>query len=428
MPKFRLLTGALVAALFAAAPVMADPAAEPAARSAAVAKLRADLADLVARRQLPHAQLMISQHGQLLADISLGEADITRHAPLAPDAVFRLYSMSKPITTVAVLMLAEQGKLRLSDPVARYLPAFATMRVYAGGEGDDMRTVPAARPITIEDLLLHRGGLTYPFMGNGPVQAWYRRHGAQRDTAVGHQSGDAPPARDLAQLVARLGAAPLLHQPGERFDYSYSTTVLGAVVEQASGERLDHFLAKHIFAPLAMPDTGFVVTPAQLPRFTALTTATPDGIATSESAQASEYRDPARLRDGGGALVSTTRDYLHFAQMLAGGGIWHGHRLLSAAMVARMFVPRLPTGGTGLEDTQFGYGLALGDARTAAMGGLPPGAGSWSGSGNSYFFVDPRRDLAVVFMTSELTPGVSIARETVTRRLVNKAAEEIAGP
>ncbi|HZV09420.1 MAG TPA: serine hydrolase domain-containing protein, partial [Novosphingobium sp.] len=365
---------------------------------------------------------------RLLTHIRLGEADIDAHTLLPADAIFRFYSMSKPITSVAILMLAEEGRLRLDDPVARWLPAFGQMRVYAGGGADDMRTVPANRPITIEDLLLHRGGLTYPFMGAGPVQRYYRSHGVQRDTPVGRQPGDAPPAQDLAQLVERLGAAPLLHQPGEKWDYSYSTTVLGAVVEKASGQSLDAFLRQRIFAPLEMKDTGFVITPAQLPRFVALTTATAQGLATSETAAASEYRDPARLRDGGGALAGTTRDYLHFAEMLANGGSWHGRRLLNARSVAAMFTPRLPTGGSGLEDTRFGYGLAIGDAHTAAIGGLPVGAGSWSGSGNSYFFADRRRGLAVVFMTSELTPGPFAARETATRQLVDRGVESLLAP
>lgn len=395
----------------------ASPA--PTRQAPPAAELRQTLQTMIADHRLPNAQVIIAQDGKTLAAFRLGDMDVERKAPLPADAIFRLYSMSKPITSVAAMMLVEQGKLSLDDPVSRYLPAFADMRVYQSGDLDHMVTVPAARPITIRDLLTHSSGLTYQFMGDTPVQQYYRRFGAMRDTAVGKRPGDAPPARDLAQLVDRLGNAPLLHQPGDRFSYGYSTTMLGAVIERASGESLDVFLKRHIFDPLDMPDTGFVVSDAQLPRFVTLYTATADGIAPVETAAASEYRDPARLRDGGGALAGTARDYLHFAEMLANGGIWHGHRLLSSATVTEMMQPHLPTGGKGLEDTQFGYGFAIGDAHSQAIGGLPVGTASWSGSGNTYFFVDPRRHMVALLMTNELASG---ERTETLRKAIDRAA------
>lgn len=388
------------------------------AQADAVVDLRNGLRAMVAAGELPNARVLIARRGRVVADVTLGERHIATHAPLADDAVFRLYSMSKPITSVAALMLVEDGRLSLDDPVAQYLPAFAATRVYTRGDGEAMTTVAPARAMTVRDLLTHASGLTYQFVGDGPVQRWYRRHGAMRDTAIGRQPDDAAPAHDIDTLVARLAEAPLLHQPGARFSYGYSTTVLGKIVEQVAGEPLETFLKRRIFDPLEMHDTGFVVTDAQLPRFVTLYRSGAGGLTPVETAAVSEYRDPARLRDGGGALAGTARDYLHFAQMLADGGTWRGRRLLRAETVAAMFRPTLPTGGTGLEDTWFGLGLALGEARSEAAGGLPAGAGSWSGSANSYFVVDRAQGVAAVLMTNVLLPR---DRTEKLRRLVNRA-------
>lgn len=373
---------------------------------------------MVEADQLPNAQVMISRRGKLLVDFRLGHLDVEDRAPLPKDAVFRLYSMTKPITSVAAMILIQEKRLSLDDPVSRYLPEFADLRVYASGGLDDMVTVPAVRPVTIRDLLTHSSGLTYQFMGDGPVQRYYRRHGAMRDTAVGRQPGDAPPATDLDELVIRLGKAPLLHQPGARFSYGYSTTVLGVLVARASGISLDALLKTRVFNPLEMRDTGFVVPDAQLPRFVTLYRATSAGEVPIERADVSEYRDPSRLRDGGGALAGTARDYLHFCEMIANGGNWHGRRLLSRETLGAMIRPFLPTGGTGLEDTQFGLGFAIGDAHSEAMGGLPLGAVSWGGSGNTYFVADPKSGIAALVMTNILTSG---ERTEALRKALNAA-------
>jgi CubicO group peptidase (beta-lactamase class C family) len=409
---------ALALVLAPALILSAIPAAAAAATEQTEAALRASLAEMVDTGHLPNAQVMISRHGKLLVDFRLGHLDLEDRVPLPRGAVFRLYSMTKPVTSVAAMMLVEDGRLSLDDPVSRFLPEFADMRVYASGGLDDLRTVPAARPVTVRDLLTHSSGLTYQFMGNGPVPQYYRRHGAMRDTVVGRQPADAAPAADLDELVARLGKAPLLHQPGTRFSYGYSTTVLGALVAHVSGMSLDAFLKIRILDPLDMRDTGFVVPEAQLPRFVTLYRATVTGMAPVERAETSEYRDAARLRDGGGALAGTAQDYLHFAELIANGGSWHGRRLLSRATIAAMVRPLLPTGGSGLEDTQFGFGLAIGDARSEAMGGLPVGAVSWAGSGNTYFLADPQSGIAALVMTNILMSG---ERTDELRKALNTA-------
>lgn len=395
-------------------------AAPPAAfaQAPAVTQLRGDLEAAVAARQIPGAIVIIARDGKVLANMTVGWADIERKQRLRRDAIFRLYSMSKPITSVAIMMLAEQGRLKLDDPAARYLPELSHVRVYASGGVDDMVTVPTKRPMTIADLLTHRSGITYHFTGTSPVHQFYRKHGVMRDTPVGRMPGDGAPARSLDELVARIGKAPLLHQPGETFAYSYSTTMLGAVIERVTGERLDRYLARAIFRPLGMKDTGFVIGDARLARFTTLYG---PGMKPAEQPATSDYRDPGRLLDGGGAIAGTVDDYLRFAEMLANGGELHGKRLLSAKGVDALFEPRATVAGMGPQTMQFGYGFAIGDAASAAAGTQPSGTASWSGSGNTYFFVDRRRKAVALLMTHVLGGSGTV------RQSVNRAATALIG-
>ncbi|HTN14110.1 MAG TPA: serine hydrolase domain-containing protein [Sphingomonadaceae bacterium] len=382
------------------------------------ANLQTSLDRMVAERRIPGAIVRIVEDGRVLADVTSGYSDMDAKIPLAEDSIFRLYSMSKPITSVAILMLAEQGKLSLDDPAEKYLPEWHDMSVYVSGGLEDMVTEPVARPITIADLLTHTSGITYHFTGNTPVHQYYRKYGVMRDTPVGRTPQDGPPARNLDELVERLGKAPMLHQPGKEFAYSYSTTVLGAVIERASGERLDRFLQQHLFAPLGMTHTGFFIADADLPRFTTLYTAGRDGLAVTELPTGSDYRDPHRLLDGGGAIASTADDYMRFAQMLANRGELDGKRILSEANVDAMLQPRVRIAGFGPETAWMGYGLALGTAETEAHSGLPDGGGSWSGSGNTYFFIDPKHKGVALLMTNFLD-GSQV--QTELRGLVNRS-------
>ncbi len=376
---------------------------------------------MIAQGTLPQALVLIEQHDRPLVEITTGYSDIATKTPVARDALFRLYSMSKPITTVAVLQLVEQGKLGLDTPVGTILPQLAHLQVWDGSAAYPPRTVPARRAVTILDLLTHTSGISYEFMGNTPVHRFYREHGVGRVTQAASGKNQAEPAHDLDELVARLGTAPLLHQPGGPFSYGFSTTILGAVIEKVSGQSLDAYLKDHIFTPLAMTDTTFVVSDAQVPRLVTGYMATAKGLKAVDAPQSSEYRDATRLRDGGGALAGTLEDYRHFAEMLAHKGTWHGTRLLSEASVALMFSPRLRTGGGEHLDSPFGLGLAIGDAGTEARGGLPVGAGSWSGSANTYFFADPVHDVVAILMTNELTPGAFEARTWQLREAIDRA-------
>lgn len=394
--------------------------------SKAAQALQSELDGMVAAGELPQALVLIEQHGKPLIRLSTGYSDIESRRPIAENAIFRLYSMSKPITSVGILMLMEQGKLSLSDPVGKYLPEMADLRVWDGSAADPATTVAAARPVTIEDLLLHRSGLTYEFMGDTPVQRWYRENGVARATAVASTKPQIAPAATLDQLVERLGKAPLLHQPGARFSYGFSTTVLGAVIERVSRESLDTFLKARILDPLEMKDTTFVVSDAQAPRLVTGYVATAAGLKAVDRPETSEYRDPQRLRDGGGALAGTLEDYRHFAEMLANRGEWRGHRLLKPDTIDAMYTPHLRTGGGDHLDAPFGYGVAIGDAGTEARGGLPVGAGSWSGSANTYFFADPKHGLVAILMTNELTPGTFEERTWKLREALDRAALAVA--
>lgn len=378
------------------------------------------LQPLVDQGLLPGAYAIIERNGVPIDAALVGWQDVKDEIPLREDSIFRLYSMSKPITSVAIMMLAEQGRLSLDDAASRYLPAFSDMRVYRSGGLDDMVTEPVERPITIRDLLLHNSGIAYHFSGDTPVHRYYRKYGVMRDTPVGRTPEDGEPARTLEELVRRIGDAPLLHQPGSGFHYSYSTTVLGAVIECVTGVDLATALSTLLFEPLGMHDTVFVIRDEQLPRFTTLYRATPGGLDAAEKPAGSDYRDPARLLDGGGALASTMGDYLRFARMLANGGQLGGRRYLSEATVDDMFSARITIEGPNSTSTGFGYGFALGDAASEQRGGQPAGTVGWSGSGNTFFFIDPATGLIGLFMTHELIPREHADRATALRRLMNE--------
>ncbi|MGD8894767.1 MAG: tannase/feruloyl esterase family alpha/beta hydrolase [Acidobacteriota bacterium] len=374
---------------------------------------------------IPGAVALLARDGEVVETSVVGWRDVAEGKPMTEDTIFRLYSMSKPITSVAILMLAEEGALGLDDPVETFLPELADLRVYVSGDVEDMVTEPAAHSPTIAELLTHTSGITYHFTGTTPVHAWYRKHGVLRDTPVGRTPEDGPPARSLDELVRRIGKAPLLHQPGEQFAYSYSTTVLGAVIERVSGQSLDVFLDERIFAPLGMTDTGFFVSDADLDRFVTNYMMGEDGLREIESPESSDYRDRSRLLDGGGAIAGTARDYLRFALMLANGGELEGVRLLSAGSVEALFEPRVRIGGPD-SDNWFAYGFAVGDEATEAAGQLPAGARGWSGSGNTFFWLWPGTGDVVVIMTQVIAPSNSGVGARL-RRIVLESWRGLAG-
>ena len=312
--------------------------------------------------RLPGLAVAVVRDDRLAWFETYGLRDVEARCPVEPDTIYRMYSMTKPITTAAALMLYEEGCFQLDDPVAKYIPAFSETRVFAGGDADSFETEPLARSITVHDLMTHTSGLTYSFQCEHPVDAIYRRHG------IDFNSNLAP----LANLVDATAAQPLAFQPGARWNYGVSTDVLGRLVEIWSGRPLDAFLAECIFAPLGMADTGFHVPEGEGGRFASNYTR-PDegGLALVDAAAGSRFLRPAATLSGGGGLVSTAADYLRFLRMLRGRGALGDVRLLGRKTVEHMTANQLPgdladMGQPSFSETPFtgvGFGLGgVGDA------------------------------------------------------------------
>ncbi|BFM07755.1 serine hydrolase domain-containing protein [Halioxenophilus aromaticivorans] len=380
-------------------------ASNPAPKVPELETLAKKIETKIEERVIPGAVIMASINGETVFEQVMGVQDINTDKPITKKTLFRLYSMSKPITSVAIMILAEQGKLKLTDPVAKYIPEFATTEVYAQGELGNIKTVSVERHMTIRDLLTHSSGITYHFTGNTPVHQYYRKHGVKRYTPVGSSPNDGEAAKDLTELVQRIAKAPLLVQPGDTFAYSYSTTVLGYVIEQVTNKRLDAYLQEAIFTPLGMKDTGFFVEGKDLKRFMTNYQMTSNGLKAIETQKNTDYKDRNRLLDGGGALAGTARDYLRFASMLANGGSLGGVRLLQPRSVYRMLYPEVELSGQAdSAGTFFGLGFAVGNNITQKSGMSPTGMYGWGGSANTNFWIDPDTRLAYVVMTQVITP------------------------
>jgi CubicO group peptidase (beta-lactamase class C family) len=349
------------------------------------------------------ALTLVHRRGELAWCSPLGLADRERGAPLREDTIFRIYSMTKPITSVALMMLFEEGHFQLDDPVEKAIPAWKDLRVYAAGNHPAFATRPCERPMTIRHLLSHTAGLTYGFMERTNVDRAYRKLGI--GTFGRSHGGD---LRDLVDLLARV---PLEFSPGSAWNYSVATDVCGFLVEHFSGERFDAFLRRRIFGPLKMEDTGFFVPDEKLPRFAACYERGPDkSLRLMDDPHASHYRREPRLLGGGGGLVSTARDYLRFCRMLLGGGELDGARLLSRKTIELMTRNHLP-GGRDLTDCsigmfseveQAGTGFGLGFSvllDPVRAGGGSAGSYAWGGAASTIFWIDPAEDLIVVFMT-----------------------------
>ena len=341
--------------------------------------------------KLPGAVVLIARHGKLAYCRAFGYADREAKVAMAPDAIFRIASMTKPVTSVAAMMLVEEGRLDLAAPVASYLPEFAGLKVLAGSA-----TVAPHRPMTVQDLMRHTSGLVYGYFGDTPVHAAYREVNIvdRRQT--------------LAEMVTKLAHLPLAHQPGEVWEYSISTDVLGRIVEIVSGATLDRCFAERITGPLGMSCTAFAVAERDWGRI-----AEPQiDPATGRRPPMADVTKPPAWLSGGGGLVSTAADYLRFCEMLLGGGQRAGVRLLAPSSIALMTADALPPGIAFAPDTihfgdlaptpGMGQGFGLGFAvRTAAgRNPLPGSVGSyyWVGATGTCFYVDPNERLVVILL------------------------------
>ena len=335
---------------------------------------------------------MIARKGEVIHFETHGMRDIEARLPMEYDTIFRIYSMTKPITSVAVMMLYEEGHFQLDDPIHVYIPAFESTMVYdEEAEGDD-KLVKPERPMTIRDLLTHTSGLTYGIFGNTPVDIMYRE--AQLFN----------PTQDLGGMVSKLAALPLLHHPGEKWTYGLSTDVLGYLVEVISGMSLGDFFQERIFDPLKMVDTGFYVPSEKLDRFATNYMYAEDGsLRVQDGGGTSPYTQPQRMASGGGGLVSTASDYLRFSQMMLNGGTLDGVRILSPKTVELMTKNHLdheynPGRGFGL-----GYSIVTDIAATQISG--TEGTYWWAGLANTYFIIDPEEEMIAMMWTQLFSGG-----------------------
>ncbi|MCW2719930.1 serine hydrolase [Pseudonocardia sp.] len=373
--------------------------------------------------RLPGWTIAVARRGRVAHLAHYGLADVEAGRPVADDTLWRIYSMSKPVTSVAAMMLYERGALELTDPVSRYIPAFADMRVYRGGSAANPGTVPATEPMRVWHLLSHTSGLTYGFHHAHPVDEMYR--------AKGFEFG-VPRGMDLEGACDAFAQFPLVFDPGTEWNYSVATDVLGRVVEVASGKTLDAFIAEEILGPLDMTDTAFSVGETDLDRLAALYVRNPAGGLRRYDAMGDAVTRPATYLSGGGGLVSTAADYHRFTQMLARGGELDGARLLSPRTVAYMARNHLPGGHdlaaigrpifaeSSFQGVGFGLGFSVVLDPAAGKGVTSAGEYAWGGLASTAFWVDPVEEITALFFT-QLLPSSTYPIRPQLRALVNQA-------
>ncbi len=383
---------------------------EPAGFSAEkLARIPRFLEQQVADGALPGAMTLIWRRGEIAHHSLVGMTDIARATAMRADAIFRIYSMTKPITLVALLMLLEQGRIALDDDVTKFIPGFANLRLADGSA--------PRRAMTVLDLARHTAGFTYGFHNRTPVDALYRQ---QRIGEFDTEGG-------ITAFIASLEKLPLEYSPGDAWIYSVATDVLGYLVQVVSGQSYADFAREHILVPLKMPDTDFLVPENKRDRFTACYALKDGKLDLFDDAQASPWFSRPKLESGGGGLVGTAADYLRFARMLLNKGELDGVRLLKPETVALMTRNHLP-GGKEIADLSpsadafnesgyrgIGFGLGVAVTLDPARVGIPGTAGefAWGGMASTAFFVDPKEDMAVVFMTQVIT---DTARRVKLRR------------
>jgi CubicO group peptidase (beta-lactamase class C family) len=358
----------------------------------------------VDKGKLPGVQILISRRGQLIHHDCYGSSDVAAGTTVGPDTLYRIYSMTKPITSVGLMMLFEEGAFLLENPVSRFLPEFTDVQVWDGGTAEAPQTRPPARAMTVHDVLTHLSGLTYGFHYQHPLDELYRAHGL----------GDfSEPSFDLAEGVERLASLPLLFDPGTRWNYSMSTDVCGRLIEVMSGQPLDEYLRDRILDPLGMRDTGFHAPESELARCSPLYVRGGDG-ALSVMAPAKTMVQPPKFLSGGGGLVGTGPDYLRFCLMLANGGELDGVRLLGPRTLGYMARNHLPGGKllneigqstfseAAMEGTGFGLGFSVIEDAAALQNLASEGEFAWGGAASTAFWVDPVEDICAVFMTQLL--------------------------
>ena len=360
------------------------PFAEPEAVGMSSAKLEAMQAvaeKMVDEKKVAGITTMVARHGKIVHFEAYGHRDIDERWLMERDTIVRIYSMSKPITSVAAMILYDRGMLQLDEPVETYIPALRGLKVYGEPECAEPK-----RKVTVRDLLRHTSGLTYGIFGDTPVDKMYRQKNILSDVP-------------LEEMMQRLAGIPLLHQPGTQFHYSVSTDVLGHVVERVSGRTLDVFFAENIFKPLDMRDTAFYVSEDKRDRFSRCYGPDPDGgLELTQEIEGYGFLRPPKFLSGGGGLTSTARDYVRFCQMLLNKGHLDGVRILEAETVEEMTRDHLPPGVNAGQGAGFGLGFSV-QRQPDPSGQVRVGEYGWAGAASTFFGISPQDDTVVLILT-----------------------------
>jgi CubicO group peptidase (beta-lactamase class C family) len=406
----RLVLCSLILALSCAVRAGELPQASPESQGISPTKLAAAekaVKELVDKKEYAGAVTLVARNGKIVEWQAVGMRDLATNKPMQKDTIVRIYSMTKPITTVAAMILNEEGKFQLDDPVSKYIPELKGLRVYVGPD----KTEPARREITIRDLMRHTSGFTYGLFGDSAVDKMYMSNRLVTDRN-----------QNLQQFVSHLSALPLKYQPGTKFNYSVSTDVLGRLVEVVSGQTLDAFFAERIFKPLDMVDSGFYVPADKVDRFSVNygPERSGSGLRVVDGAENSAlYLKLPKFLSGGGGMVSTTRDYARFCQMMLNGGELEGTRILKAETVAQMTRNQLPPEALPMSmpslmsvpDKSLGFGLGFG-VRTSPSASDPsviPGEYFWGGYASTGFIICPRDKSVIISMAQYLPLKTKLA-------------------
>jgi CubicO group peptidase (beta-lactamase class C family) len=376
--------------------------------------------------RFPGTQLIVYRRGQIVHSAVQGFADIERKAPLKDDTIFRIYSMTKPITSVAFMMLFEEGRVALDEPVHKYIPQWKDLGVFVGGTAPLFKTRPPTRPMLIVDLLRHTSGLTYGFQERTNVDAAYRQQ----------KIGEIEKSGTLQSMIDGLAEIPLEFSPGDAWNYSVSTDILGYLIEKISGQAFEQFLKQRIFSPLRMNDTDFFVVPEKAQRLAACYAADgKGGMTLYDDPATSGFLSPPSLISGGGGLCSTAADYLTFCRALLNGGELGGVRLIGPKTLALMTTNHLPGGRdlTEMSKSLFseatyagvGFGLGFSVTMTPALTLIPGSTGeyAWGGAATTSFWIDPAEDLIAIFMT-QVVPSSAYPVRRELRTMIYAAITE----
>jgi len=388
-------------------------------------RLHAVMQQLVDQKQLAGVVTLLARHGKVVEERTYGQKDIASGAPMTKDTIFRIYSMSKPVTGVAMMMLYEEGKWRPADPISKFIPEFAQLKVFKGNDSNgNMILEDPVHPPTMQELMTHTGGFTYGIFGKTSVDKMYVDAKVLR-------------SQNLQEMIEKLVKIPLLYQPGSRWVYSVAMDIQGYIVEKLSGQSLPDFEQQRIFGPLGMKDTGFFVSAEKRNRFATLYAGNDAGeleLFPKAEKALSDYAAQPTMPSGGGGMVSTAEDYLRFSQMLLNGGELDGVRILAPAtvqlMTANHLAPSLMVGDffTGGDVTRpgagWGYDCAVYSDPLLANEVVGKGTFFWEGAADTWFWVDPTNDLIFVGMTQRLLdpkrPNVhALTHPTVYQALVN---------